>query len=98
MILQLMFRALNPIPTDIRQQVEGNRPATGTGTSVRDKQTRTTADASLVDLANADIAILHRVARVFKATPMYTSKETGLSRVIVTRLRKLALPWTPQIP
>jgi hypothetical protein len=43
------------------------------------------------------IVLQHRVALVFKATPMYASKDRGLSRVIVIRLRKLALPRTPQI-
>jgi len=38
---------------DVLQQVEGNRPATGTGTNVLGKQIRTTANASLTDLANA---------------------------------------------
>ncbi len=53
-VMRWLTSPTDPAAADVPgAQVEGNGPFTGTGTSVRDKQTPTTADASLADPVNA---------------------------------------------
>jgi hypothetical protein len=97
---QLTVLELNATSMSASKFKETGQPLARVSTMSKDASPRTAQIASTQP--RGDIMVMsHRVTWTFNATPTYASKESetgGLPRVIVTRLRKLALLRAPQIP